>query len=251
MSRTHELSTVVRERLERGVRNLPPARRLRFQLALRSLKRIDGNGPVQVLDAGAGEGILARAIARQHPSWTVIAADVREDALQRGRREADREGVLNVRFERHDLTSPFSERAFDVVLAMECLEEIRDDEAAVASLASALRPGGLLLVHVPERNWEPVLPGSERRWRDEVRHGYSREELVELLEATGLDVITVEPTTRGTVRIAQEVRDRIKTAGLAVRTLAYPPLTAALWLERLGVTWGPARALYAEARKPA
>ena len=251
MTRTHELSTAVRERLERRVRNLPPARRLRFQLALRSLKKIDRDEPLQVLDAGAGEGILALAIARGHPTWTVVAADIREDALQRGRSDADRDGVRNVCFERHDLTSPLPEGAYDVVLAMECLEEIQDDRAAVGSLASALRPGGLLLVHVPERDWEPLLRGSEKLWKDEVRHGYSREEFVALLEATGLDVLTVEPTTRGTVRLAQEVRDRIKTAGVAVRTLAYPPLTAALWLERVGVTWGPPRALYAEARKPA
>jgi hypothetical protein len=96
-----------------------------------------------------------------------------------------------------------------------------------------------------------VLRGSEPTWKDQVRHGYSRDELVALLERQGLQVDRVTATTRGTVKLAQEVRDRIKNARLAVRALAYPPLTAALWLERLGLTWGPARALYAEARKPA
>jgi len=251
MSRRNELSTAVRERLERGVRHLPPARRLRFQLALQSLERFDRNGPLRVLDAGAGEGILALAIARRHPSWTVVAADLREDALQRGRSDADREGVRNISFEQVDLVDPLPENGFDVVVAMECLEEIEDDEAAVDSLASALRPDGLLLVHVPERDWQPVLRESDHRWKDQVRQGYAREELVALLETKGLEVLTVEPTTRGTVRLAQEIRDRIKTTGLITRMLAYPPLTVALWLERVGVTWGPARALYAEARKPA
>ena len=137
------------------------------------------------------------------------------------------------------------------MLAMECLEEIPDDEAATAAFAEALRPGGLLLVHVPERDWRPVLRSSEATWRDEVRHGYTRDELVGLLERHGLHVVRLTPTTRGTVRLAQEARDRIKTARLVVRALAYPPLTLALWLERIGITWGPARALYAEARKPA
>ena len=32
---------------------------------------------------------------------------------------------------------------------------------ATAVFAEALRPGGLLLVHVPERDWRPVLRSSE------------------------------------------------------------------------------------------
>jgi SAM-dependent methyltransferase len=249
MSTTAEVMAAFRERLERRVRHLPPARRLRFGLALRSLERFANDTRLRVLDAGAGAGILALAIAQRHPEWTVVAADSREEALQEGRRDADREAVQNLRFERLDLTQPLPGPPFDVVLALECLEEIEDDEAAVGSFAGALQEGGLLLVHVPERDWRPVLRGSDSRWKDEVRHGYSEEQLVALLERHGLEVVRVIATARGTVRLAQDLRDRLKNARLALRALAYPPLTAALWLERLGVTWGPARALYAEARK--
>ena len=220
-------------------------------LALQSLSSFGDGAPIRVLDAGSGDGLLSLAIAERHPAWTVVAADAREDALERGRRDADRDGLENISFERLDVTRPIPEAGYDVVLAMECLEEIPDDEAATAVLAEALRPDGLLLVHVPERDWRPVLRSSDATWRDEVRHGYTRDELVGLLERHGLRVVSVTPTTRGTVRLAQEVRDHIKTARLAVRALVYPPLTLALWLERIGATWGAARALYAEARKPA
>ena len=190
--------STLRERLESRLRHLPPARRLRFMLALRSLSSL-GGAPIRVLDAGAGDGLLSLAIAERHPAWTVVAADVREDALERGRSDADRGGLKNISFEQLDLTRPIPQGGYDVVLAMECLVEIPDDEAATAVFAEALRPGGLLLVHVPERDWRPVLRSSEATWKDEVRHGYTREELVGLLERHGLHVVK---------RHADDARDR-------------------------------------------
>src|ERR1051325_10516471 len=60
MSTTAEVMAAFRERLERRVRHLPPARRLRFGLALRSLERFANDTRLRVLDAGAGAGILDR-----------------------------------------------------------------------------------------------------------------------------------------------------------------------------------------------
>jgi nitroreductase len=60
----------------------------------------------------------------------------------------------------------------------------------------------------------------------------------------------VVPTTRGTLQLAEELRDRVRHARLAVRAAALPLVRAALALERVGLTWGPARGFYVEARKP-
>ena len=86
------------------------------------------------------------------------------------------------------------------------------------SSAEALRPDGLLLVHVPERDWRPVL----RQQRGDVEgrgppRVHARRAGRRCSSGTGCTSSRVTPTTRGTVRLAQEVRDRIKTARLAVR----------------------------------
>ena len=148
-----------------------------------------------------------------------------------------------------NITQPRPETAFDAVLAIECLSEIEDDEGALSALAGALVRGGLLVVHVPERGWRPILRGSAATWRHEVRHGYSADEITAALRRAGLVAVDVRPTMRGTVALAQEIRDRIKARRLAVRALAFPAMAAATRLERLGATRGPHHALIATGRR--
>jgi SAM-dependent methyltransferase len=202
-----------------------------------------------VLDAGCGEGLLSEAIAERHPDWEVVGADYDEERLEQGRVAADQKRVLNLRYVRADLTRDLGSGVYDAVVAVECLEEIPDDEVALGRMATALRPGGLLLAHVPERDWGPVLPGGADTWRLEVRHGYGAEELQGKLERAGLEVTRITPTARTTVWAANELADRLKRASLKVRSLAYPPVAAAVRLERWGVTWGAPHALLAEARR--
>jgi SAM-dependent methyltransferase len=239
----------LRDLLVRQIREMPPARTLRFQLASDALERFGGARPLRILDAGCGEGLLTLALARRHPSWSVVGVDLSIDTLRAAGAEARRIGLKNVTFEHADLTADLGLEAYDAVAAMECLEEIPDDRAAIAAMAGALRRGGLLLADVPERDWAPVLPGSERTWRHEVRHGYSAGAITDLIEATGLTVTSVRATTRGTVRAAQELRDRIRHRSLRAQALAYPMIVAAVPLERWGLTWGRARALFVVARR--
>jgi SAM-dependent methyltransferase len=231
-------------------RDVPAARRLRFALAADAVERFSTARPfeaepLRVLDAGGGDGLLAEALARRHPEWLIVAGDLDSDRLEMGRRRLGPD-LHNVEFARMDLTRDLGEAAYDVVLAIECLEEIDDDDAALGAMARALRPGGLLAVHVPERDWRPLLPGSESSWRHEVRHGYGAAELGRKLNAAGLEVRTIRPVSHALVRLAQEARDRNRDRGPRLQLMVYPAAVAAAALERRGVRLGSGRALYAE-----
>jgi SAM-dependent methyltransferase len=236
--------------LERETRQRPPARRLRFQLVLEAIDGHAAERQLRVLDAGAGDSLLAIATARRHHDWKITAADVDDALLDRGRRLSEQMNLSGIEFVRADLTADLGSDRFDLVLAIECLEEIPDDDAALLAMARALRPGGRLIAHVPERNWVPVLPGSSRTWRHEVRHGYGADELAAKLEHAGLVVARVAPTARGAVFLGQEIADRIKHRRLAIRVAALPITAGLVRLERWGLTWGPSRALLAEAVRP-
>ena len=71
---------------------------------------------------------------------------------------------------------------YDLVAALDVVEHIDDDRAAIAALASCLKPGGKLLITVPAHQW---------MWsaHDELNHHkrrYSKRGLERLIEASPL-----------------------------------------------------------------
>lgn len=228
----------IRALLEERIALMAPSRRLRLALADEVLSEAAAGRPLRLLDAGCGDGLLSMALAKRHRDWTVVGVDRRADMLEGARARARGRRIGNVSFEAADLTKPLPGSDFDAVVALECLHEIPDDRAALAAMSGALRPGGLLALQVPDRDWRPVLPGSSGIWREEVRHGYGEEELAALLREAGLQPVARRPTYRSLVAAAQEIRDRIKVSPLPVRLLAFPFLAAAVRLEEWGLTWG-------------
>jgi SAM-dependent methyltransferase len=233
----------------RRVGGLAPGRQFRLELARRTIETFADDRKVRLLDAGCEDGLLAATIARRHPSWEVVGADINDDALDLARERAERDGVTNVEYVRLDITRPFAAAEYDVVAAIECLAEIPDDRAALAAMSQALRPGGLFVAHVPEESWTPVLPGSPRTWKREARHGYGEEGLRESLEEVGLERIEIRPTTGVLLHAAEEVRSRTKNRSLKVRSIVHPFLRIAVRSEQLGLTAGSARGLFVTGRK--
>lgn len=236
--------------LEERLALMAPARRLRLKAADRALRDFADGRPIRVLDAGCGDGLLSLALAKRHPDWTLVGIDIREDMLEGARRRVRARSLANVSFEAGDLLRPLPLSGFDAVTALECLSEIPDDEGALRTMVAALRPGGLLVAQVPDRDWKPVLPGSATTWREQVRQGYGREDFAAVLGRSGFEAIELGGSYRTLAAAAQEVRDRIKGSPLPIRAAAFPPLAGAVVLEDAGLTWGRPNAILALARRP-
>lgn len=73
----------------------------------------------------------------------------------------------------------------DLVVALNVVEHIEDDRAAVAAMAEALRPGGVLTLLVPAH---PRLYGPLDRHYGHARR-YTKERLRAIVEAAGLTVL--------------------------------------------------------------
>ena len=91
----------------------------------------------------------------------------------------------HVRLRGDALCLPFADQSFDLVVALDVLEHLADDRAAARELRRVLRPDGTLVVFVPALR---LLWGLQ----DDVSHHrrrYGRNELREVLELAGLEVM--------------------------------------------------------------
>lgn len=134
---------------------------------------------LEVLDAGCGTGRLCQLLsARRH---RVTGCDHSEEALRLSRARG-----LQDLF-RADLNAlELTPERFDVVTSIDVLyhASIHDDVSALARLRDALRPGGLLVVHVVALE---LLRGTHDV-AVHTRERYTRGMLVRRLQAAGFSV---------------------------------------------------------------
>ncbi len=94
----------------------------------------------KVLDVGAGRGLTARLLMEK--GFEVSACDVSSDSVNRLRQQ----GLVSFVF---DLEEDELEQKYDSVFCLEVLQYLRYPERAVSKLKTALNPGGVLVVSVP------------------------------------------------------------------------------------------------------
>ncbi|MEN8651977.1 methyltransferase domain-containing protein [Streptomyces sp. 21So2-11] len=160
------------------------------------VREVTGVRPGKALDLGCGEGADAIWLARQ--GWRVTATDISGVALARAARHAAAEEVADrIDWQQHDLGASFPKGAFELVSA-QFLHSLGDmpREEILRSAASAVAPGGMLLV-VGHAGWPS--------WEDNPQPGVHFPMTKEVLEALEL------PEGQWEVLISEE-HQRIQTA---------------------------------------
>jgi ubiquinone/menaquinone biosynthesis C-methylase UbiE len=155
------------------------ARKLGQRLA--ALLREAGVRGGRVLDAGAGGGHAAVAIAEAMPEANVVGVDLCEPLLQIARDNAKRACVADrVSFVAGDVQKmPFEDDRFEAVVSIDTLHCVDDPVAMVDECERVLAPGGTLLVHNIRRCWAGWLDGV-------FRTAYTAAEIEQILRRSRL-----------------------------------------------------------------
>ncbi|MFN2508583.1 MAG: methyltransferase domain-containing protein [Chthoniobacterales bacterium] len=158
--------------------------------------------PESILEIGPGLGDLSAHLVERFPSARLVLSEISSEAAR----------ILEERFKNQARISIsqadilFGDRGteqFDLVIACEVFEHIEDDCTGLRSVAALLRDGGHFIFSAPchMRKWQSadVFAGHFRR--------YEREELVQKLERSGMEIKHLWTFGFPTVNLLQPFRE--------------------------------------------
>lgn len=128
-----------------GVETLAEAEEAMLALTCRRAQLEDG---MQVLDLGCGWGSLSLWIGEHYPNSHVVALSNSRTQVAYIQQQCARQGLANVEARVADVSRWEGDGHFDRVLSIEMFEHMKNYQALLARIASSLKPGGLLFVHI-------------------------------------------------------------------------------------------------------
>lgn len=160
-----------------------------------------------LIDAGCGTGTF---LVEMSGECRVLGIDDYDESITLARPRVEAVGGEVLRSPLDDI--PLPNGSATVVTALDVLEHLDDDQAAVQELTRLLRPGGLLVVTVPAlralwSDWDVSLHHRRRYHRDELRQRLDLPEL-ELLRCSYFNSVALLPIMMvRTWRKLQPLRD--------------------------------------------
>ena len=197
-------------------------RRRKLRTAVVRLSRIAGQvsvGTPRLLDVGCSLGYTVEAASAL--GWDAEGVDVSPDAIASCRKRG-----LSCR-ESGAEELPFPDESFDVVTAWHVLEHVADAARALAEWHRVVRPGGLLVLEVPDAESPKVLrrgTSYRRFWTPEHVYVFSPRNLVPLVDEAEFEVVRapwlgrLDQLTTGMAMYSvasQMLRGLMKVAGLS------------------------------------
>jgi SAM-dependent methyltransferase len=205
-----------------------------------------------LFDVGCGRGSILADLRRSFPAVAFAGGEALHEALLFARKRLPGADLYQI----DARTLPF-DREFDVVTSCDVLEHLDDDGAAARELFRVVRPGGGIMVTVPQHRWLWSANDTFSRHR----RRYERRQLIRVLEQAGFVVERVTsfvtallplfmlsrvmPARRVPARLAAELR-----IGGMTNSLLEKALDLERWAIRSGWSFPIGSSLLIVGRRP-
>lgn len=135
----------------------------------------------EFLEIGCGTGSVLLALRKQLPRVSLVGSELHLRGLAVARRRLGDDAMLL----QMDARKIPATGQFDVIGAFDVLEHIAEDQIVLAEIRNALKPGGSLIIAVPQHPWL-WSPADET-----ARHvrRYARGEIERKLRAAGFHIV--------------------------------------------------------------
>jgi len=155
--------------------------RARNRLIINALRR-HFSSLEQFLEIGCGTGFVLSGVAEAFPSARLSGTEIFSAGLALASRR-----VPQAEFLQADARHLPYDTEFDVIGAFDVLEHIPEDSAVIAQMYQAMRPGGGIVVTVPQHSW---LWSKQDELAEHVRR-YSAKELHGKIVSAGFRVVEI------------------------------------------------------------
>lgn len=167
-----------------------------------------GSRGIRLLDFGCAHGHFIMPLAKVFPHCEFVGIDGSGRAIAAARKWIERDGLTNVelrigfedalevqpgRVIGMDGTTgqmqvePAPDDTFDVIIAAEVVEHVRDYHALLEALRAKLRPNGLLIVTTPAGRWEWTGTEAFRSGREHMHH-FERADIKDICGDNPVDI---------------------------------------------------------------
>lgn len=188
----------------------------------------------EILDAGSGIGIYTLWLGKTFKNTKVRGVDIDRNKLKSSEIISSELGVNNVEFLYSNITKPFENSSYDLIVSIDVLEHVNRYEIALQNFYKSLKKGGYLYIHVPQLNQKRIF-SSFKTWYHEghVRGGITKTELENSLRKLGFKIIISKETFGFFGKLAWELNHLMLSRSFVLAGIIFPFLYALALIDLL------------------